>query len=310
MNPTKTISISLILLPLLLTLPDRVSGRGPGPLKARRTLKLSELTPQVIQDQLQLYLSSPSNKLREKAAEVIDLSRVRVETEGFNKDPKNAQVRITYELKPGKTDSPAIKEMVNTMVMNFFKETLERQVVRAPVASEPSEVKQPVKPQPIKQPIGPPPVRTPVVSASPDVKQPVKPQPIKQPVRPLPPHLKGLSSPAVEVVSGYFPGEGSISLSAEDSFDVAYACYIRGLYEDAVVLADRGLAKQKDARLLLVKGVCQLHLDRGAEAERTAAAYRSAIAKGQNVGLAIAQERINDGMSSRFWSIGQGKPRS
>jgi len=115
---------------------------------------------------------------------------------------------------------------------------------------------------------------------------------------------EGLSRPVGELFSalGYSPN-GPDAWTPELSFDVAYACYIRGLHADAIVVADRGLALRDDARLQLIKGVCQLHLGRRSQAESSAAAYRAAAEKGMTVGLGAALERVNDSLSVQFRGI-------
>jgi hypothetical protein len=58
-----------------------------------------------------------------------------------------------------------------------------------------------------------------------------------------------------------------------------------------------------DARLHLLKGDCELHLGRGADAERTASDFRAALAQQQFFGIEVARERINDAMAVRFDGI-------
>ncbi len=101
---------------------------------------------------------------------------------------------------------------------------------------------------------------------------------------------------------GYDPVH-SVPLTPETSFDIAYQCYIQELYADAVVFARHGLTMCNDARLYLLKGVCELHLARSAEAERTAADFRNALVQQQFFGMEVARERINDTLRVRFDTI-------
>lgn len=89
-------------------------------------------------------------------------------------------------------------------------------------------------------------------------------------------------------------------MTPDTTYDLAYACFIRGMFSDAIVFAERGLALRGDARLYLIKGVSQLHLDRCAEAEVTAEQYLSAIQNRNLIGLAYARERVNGPMRVRF----------
>jgi hypothetical protein len=101
------------------------------------------------------------------------------------------------------------------------------------------------------------------------------------------------------VILGYIPSH-CVAITPETSFDIAYACYIRGLYSDAAIFAQHGTTMRNDARLQLLKGVCLLHLGDCAKAEATAADYRAAVALQQNYGLGVARERVNDPMRVRF----------
>jgi hypothetical protein len=112
---------------------------------------------------------------------------------------------------------------------------------------------------------------------------------------------EGLSRPVGELFSALgYSSNGPAAWTPESSYDVAYACYIRGLYADAIVIADRGLALRNDARLQLIKGVCQLHLGHRSQTEASAAAYRAAVQHELTVGLAAALERVNDPLSVQF----------
>jgi hypothetical protein len=55
--------------------------------------------------------------------------------------------------------------------------------------------------------------------------------------------------------------------------------------------------------LHLLKGVCELHLGRGADAERTASEFRNALTQQQFFGMEAAHERINEPLSVRFDAI-------
>ena len=95
----------------------------------------------------------------------------------------------------------------------------------------------------------------------------------------------------------------AIPLTPRTSFDVAYKCYTRGLYGDAIAFARHGLTMCDDARLHLLKGDCELHLGRYADAEKTAGDFRHALADQQFYGIESARERINDAMTARFDDI-------
>jgi hypothetical protein len=127
------------------------------------------------------------------------------------------------------------------------------------------------------------------------------------PARPLQSTLlipAGLSMPAEDLFLdlGYDPVI-CIPLTPTTSFDIAYKCYARGLYSDAIAFARHGLTMCNDARLYLLKGDCELHLGRGADAERTASDFRAALAQQQLFGIEAARERINDAMAVRFDDI-------
>jgi hypothetical protein len=150
----------------------------------------------------------------------------------------------------------------------------------------------------------------------PERRGPLRPEPSPVTVRPIqsvfviPP---GLSMPAPELFEllGYGtlpcgPGggmAGCIPLTPQTSFDIAYKCYVRGLYADALVFAHHGLTMCNDARLYLLEGVCELWLGRCADAERTATNFRKALDDRQLFGMEVAQERINDPMRPRFEDI-------
>jgi hypothetical protein len=114
----------------------------------------------------------------------------------------------------------------------------------------------------------------------------------------------GLSLPVDQLFAelGSVP-DSSVPLTPTTSYDLAYACYRRGLCSDAVVLANHGLEMCHDARLQLIKGVCLLHLGRDADAVRTAGDFRASLAHNQFFGLDAARERVNDPMRVRFDNI-------
>src|ERR1700722_2628821 len=99
----------------------------------------------------------------------------------------------------------------------------------------------------------------------------------------------GLSMPASDLFEtlGIEPVH-VVPLTPTTTFDIAFKCYRQELYSDAVVFARHGLTMCNDARLLLLKGVCELHLRRGPEAERTAAELRNAVNQQQVFGMEAA----------------------
>jgi hypothetical protein len=115
---------------------------------------------------------------------------------------------------------------------------------------------------------------------------------------------EGLTQDADELFEdlGYVPSH-CVPLTPESCFDIAYKCYIRGRYRDALVFTTRGLTMRNDARLQLMKGVCELQLGKCETAESTAAAYRNALLQQQLFGLHVARERVNDAMRVRFDDI-------
>ena len=114
----------------------------------------------------------------------------------------------------------------------------------------------------------------------------------------------GLSMPAEDLFLDLgFDPVTCIPLTPRTSYDIAYKCYARGLYVDAIAFARHGLTMCDDARLHLLKGDCELHLGRCADAEKTASDFRQALAQQQLYGIESAQERINDAMAVRFDDI-------
>lgn len=114
----------------------------------------------------------------------------------------------------------------------------------------------------------------------------------------------GLSKPIENLLSdlGFEDGK-TFPLTPRTTFDLAYLCYADGRYADAMVFASHGLRICNDARLHLIKGVCELHRGLGTAAELTATEFRNAIAGQQVFGLDVARERINDARAVRFADI-------
>jgi hypothetical protein len=112
---------------------------------------------------------------------------------------------------------------------------------------------------------------------------------------------QGLSMPPAQLFEllGYGSAPG-VPLTPQTSFDLAYKCYSRGLYADAIAFAHHGLTMCNDARLYLLEGVCEMRLGRTADAEKTATNFRNALADRQFFGMEAAQERINGPMRVRF----------
>jgi hypothetical protein len=98
---------------------------------------------------------------------------------------------------------------------------------------------------------------------------------------------------------GYACGR-CVPMTPETTYDLAYACFIRGMLTDTIAFADRGLSMREDARLYLIKGVAQMRLDLCAEAEVTAEQYLNAIANHHTIGLEYARERVNGPMRVHF----------
>jgi hypothetical protein len=114
----------------------------------------------------------------------------------------------------------------------------------------------------------------------------------------------GLSMPPEDLyrILNYDP-VSAIPLTPQSCFDIAYKCYVQEYYSDAIVFARHGLTMCNDARLHFLKGVCELHLARAADAERTAGEFRNAVSQEQFFGMEIAHERINETLSARFGEI-------
>ena len=114
----------------------------------------------------------------------------------------------------------------------------------------------------------------------------------------------GLSEPIEHLLSDLgFEGGKTFPLTPRTTFDLAYLCYADGRYADAMAFASHGLRMCNDARLHLIKGVCELHRGLGSAAELTATEFRNAIAGQQVFGLDVARERINDARAVRFADI-------
>jgi hypothetical protein len=114
----------------------------------------------------------------------------------------------------------------------------------------------------------------------------------------------GLSMPAERLYAGlgYYPPY-CLPMTSRTTYDLAHACFIRGLYEDAIAFANHGLTIRDDARLHLIKGVCLMHVGRCVEAEATVRRYLTAIDNKFVMGLANARERVNGPMRVRFEQI-------
>jgi hypothetical protein len=101
---------------------------------------------------------------------------------------------------------------------------------------------------------------------------------------------------------GQYPA-GGVPMTSTTTYDLAYACFIRGLYSDAVQFANRGISIRPDARLYLIRGVSEMHLCRYSEAEATVGQYLSAVDRRDTMGLEYARERISGPMRVRFEQI-------
>jgi hypothetical protein len=114
----------------------------------------------------------------------------------------------------------------------------------------------------------------------------------------------GLSEPIDNLLEdlGYQAGK-TFPLTPQTTFDLAYKCYADGRYSDALVFASHGLRMCNDARLHLIKGVCELHRGLTTAAELTAVDFRNALAAQQVFGINAARERINDARAVRFADI-------
>ena len=114
----------------------------------------------------------------------------------------------------------------------------------------------------------------------------------------------GLSMPATDLFEtlGVEP-VNVVPLTPTTCFDIAYKCYRQEMYADAIVFAHHGLTMCNDARLHLLKGVCELHLRRGADVEKTASEFRNSLNQQQAFGMEAAVERINDPLRVRFDQI-------
>ncbi len=114
----------------------------------------------------------------------------------------------------------------------------------------------------------------------------------------------GLSEPIENLLSdlGYQDAK-TLPLTPTTTFEIAYLCYADGRYSDAAAFAAHGLRMCNDARLHLIKGVCQLHLGKARDAEATAADFRSALSAQQTYGIEVASERINDPWAVRFAQV-------
>ena len=113
--------------------------------------------------------------------------------------------------------------------------------------------------------------------------------------------VTGLSEPIDNLMDdlGYQAAK-TIPLTPRTCFDLAYACYADGRFDDAIIFASHGLRMSNDARLYFIKGVCELHRGLTSAAEQTAGDFRTAMANQQFFGIEAARERINDARAVRF----------
>jgi hypothetical protein len=116
----------------------------------------------------------------------------------------------------------------------------------------------------------------------------------------------GLSAPINDLLSdlGYQSGK-TFPLTPSTSYDLAYECYANGYYADAILFASHGLRMCNDARLHLIKGVCELRRGQTSVAEQTAGEFRNSLGAQQVYGMEAARERINDPWAVRFVDIVQ-----
>lgn len=128
--------------------------------------------------------------------------------------------------------------------------------------------------------------------------------PVAPPVRSLFDYPKGLTMPPELLFArlGYRPGF-SVPMTPENCFDLAYACWIRGLFIDALALAEEGISRRNDARLQLLRGVLLLSMNRAKDAERVATDYQAAVNQNASFGLGHALERVNGPMRARFDAV-------
>jgi len=230
--------------------------RNPGsvsPADKSQQLPGAGVPADTLQRRFQRYLTSPANRQRDKAAKLVDLSRITLQADSSSGRLSDGSIRIHYEVLPGVRDSAAVEELVTAMVVAFVNQDV------ADKGTQYQVIDDGIKPQ-----------------------------------------LQPRSREAQDA---------EIALTPETCFDLAYGCYIRGWYKDGVAWARRGAAARPDARLELVKGVCELHAGNVSEARATAAAYRTALSRGATFGLEIALERINDPMSVEFRDLAsKGSP--
>lgn len=115
----------------------------------------------------------------------------------------------------------------------------------------------------------------------------------------------GLETPGSVLIPklGYGPAH-CFPLTPTTCFDAAYKCYTLGWYADALAFADEGLTMSNNARLYLLKAVCEMHLGHCDDAVNAMANYRLAeIIPAEGVGLYAAQERINNPMRLRLEAL-------
>lgn len=93
-------------------------------------------------------------------------------------------------------------------------------------------------------------------------------------------------------------------LTPTTCFDAGYKCYSLGWNADALAFADEGLTMSNNARLYLLKAVCEMHLGHCDDAANAMASYRLAeVIPSEAVGLYAAQERINEPMRLRLEAL-------
>jgi|GEM_PF-4983587 len=116
---------------------------------------------------------------------------------------------------------------------------------------------------------------------------------------------KGLETPGSVLIPrlGFGPAH-CFPLTPTTCFDAGYKCYSLGWYADALAFADEGLTMSNNARLYLLKAVCEMHLGHCDDAVNAMANYRlSEVIPSEAVGLYSAQERINEPMRLRLEAL-------
>jgi hypothetical protein len=313
------------------------SAWSQGPAPANRPADASKASAQTLQQRLQVFLHSQTNTRRAEAEKLVDFDRIKVEIEGFPDKLANAPVRIQYAVKPGKSDSPQVESLVKAMVFDFLQQNILDKQTRY-------EFRDKAAPKPVVVKNAGPPAAAPskkVGSAAPSLSPAPKPKtavaktPARRP-RLAPPDARTVTAAKVpstptltaertpprapsdaphsesvlmEELAYSFP-DNRATMTPESAFDIAYKCYIRGWYADAVTVSNRGLSLRNDARLQLIKGVCELHSGKRSEAEHTAKAFHTAVDQGGTYGLQVALERVNDPISVQFRELRTSSTRT